>query len=80
MTQQTHPFAPPFFYSLGLIRDEVRELVAQNRISRKQSIYSLCEYIPPREWVCIESELENGGFLLRDCIGDLLSAEKWEND
>jgi len=40
----------------------------------------LCQYIPPREWVCIESELEKRDFLLRDRIGDLIGSEEWDND
>lgn len=80
MTQSTFTLPSPFFFSLGQIRDEVKQLVEDNQVSRHQSLYSLCEFIPPREWVCIEFELERCGFLLRDCVGDLLSAEKWEND
>ena len=68
------------YYSLQLIQDEVRELVEQGTLSRHQSIYSLCQYIPAREWVCVESELEKSDYLLRDRIGDLLSAENWDND
>ncbi|ANV82984.1 hypothetical protein AWQ21_00380 [Picosynechococcus sp. PCC 7003] len=80
MTQSVFALRSPFFFSLGQIRDEVKQLVEQNRVSRQQPIYSLCEYIPPREWHCIEVELERCGFLLRDCIGDLLGAERWDND
>lgn len=80
MTQSTLTLPPPFFSSLGLIQDEVKHLVEQKLVSRRQSLYSLCEYIPPREWTSIEFELERCGYLLRDCIGDLLSGEKWEND
>jgi hypothetical protein len=80
MTTQSLAFSSPFLFSLGQIRDEVRHLVEQNLVSRQQSLYSLCEYVPPREWDCIESELERCGFLFRDHIGDLLGAEKWEND
>lgn len=80
MTQPIFTLPSPFFFSLGQIRDEVKQLVEQKLISRRQSLYSLCEYIPPREWSCVEVELEQCGFLLRDCIGDLLAGEKWEND
>jgi len=48
-------------------------------VSRQQPIYT-CQYIPPREWVCIESELEKRDFLLRDRIGDLIGSEEWDND
>jgi hypothetical protein len=80
MIQSTLSLPNNFFVSLGQIRDEVRNLVEQNLVRRNQSLYCLCEFIPPREWNSIESELEKYGFLLRDCIGDLLGAEKWEND
>jgi hypothetical protein len=80
MAQSSFMLPSPFFFSLMQIRDEVKQLVDQNRVSRHQPLYSLCEYIPPREWSCIEVELERYGFLLRDCIGDLLGSEKWDND
>lgn len=67
-------------YSIDMIRDEVRQLVDNGNVSRQQPIYVLCEYIPAREWVCVECELERCDYLLRDRIGDLLSAETWEND
>lgn len=67
-------------YSLNVIRDEARHLVHKGSVSRSQPIYALCQFIPPREWVCIESELERCNFLLRDRIGDLMGQEKWEND
>ena len=66
--------------SFQFIQDEVRALVEKGTLSRHQPIYSLCQYIPAREWVCVESELENNDYLLRDRIGDLLSTEIWEND
>ncbi|MDE5106043.1 MAG: DUF4327 family protein, partial [Trichodesmium sp. St17_bin3_1_1] len=43
-------------------------------------IYTLCQYIPVREWACVEGELEECDFLLRDRIGDLIGSEKWDND
>ncbi len=67
-------------YSLDVIQDEARHLVEDGLISRQQPIYTLCQFIPPREWACIECELEKCDFLLRDRIGDLLGSEKWEND
>ena len=71
----------PFIqYSLDIIQDEARQLVQKGVISRQQSIYSLCRYIPAREWVRIECELEKGDFLLRDRIGDLIGREEWDND
>lgn len=67
-------------YSLDVIQDEARELVQKGVVSRNQPIYTLCQFIPPREWVCIECELERCNFLLRDRIGDLISQEEWDND
>lgn len=67
-------------YSLDMIQDEARELVRQGAVSRHQPIYILCQFIPPREWACIECELERCNFLLRDRIGDLMGREEWEND
>lgn len=67
-------------YSLDIIQDEARQLVQKGLISRQQPIYILCQYIPAREWACIEGELERCDFLLRDRIGDLLGREEWEND
>lgn len=67
-------------YSLNLIQDEARELVRKGKVSRQQSIYILCQYIPAREWAFVECELERCNFLLRDRIGDLVGREEWEND
>lgn len=71
---------PPVHYSMDVIREEARQLVQKGVVSRQQPIYSLCQYIPAREWVCIEDELENSDFLLRDRIADLIGREEWEND
>jgi len=70
----------PIYYSLDAIQDEARQLVQKGVVSRQQPIYNLCQYIPAREWVWIESELEKCDFLLRDRIGDLIGREDWEND
>lgn len=67
-------------YNLDAIKDEARQLVKQKLISRQQPIYTLCEYIPGREWICVELELEKNDFLLRDRIIDLLGREDWEED
>lgn len=71
---------PSIRYSLAVIRDEARRLVQQGIISRQQAIYTLCQHIPTREWIYVEHELEENYFLLRDCIGDLISYENWSND
>ena len=67
-------------YSLDVIQDEARHLVHEGVLSRQQPIYTLCQFIPPREWACVECELEKCDFLLRDRIADLIGSEKWEND
>jgi hypothetical protein len=67
-------------YPLSIIKDEARQLVQRGLVSRSQPIYILCQYIPAREWACIETELERCNFLLRDRIGDLMGREDWEND
>lgn len=67
-------------YSLDIIQEEARQLVKKGLVSRQQPIYTLCQYIPGREWVCVELELERNDFLLRDRIIDLLGREDWEED
>lgn len=67
-------------YSIEMIKDEVRHLVEKGTVSRHQPIYILCQYIPAREWVCVECELEQSDYLLRDQIGDLIASEIWDND
>jgi hypothetical protein len=67
-------------YPLSFIKDEARQLVQKGLVSRNQPIYTLCQYIPAREWAYIETELERYNFLLRDRIGDLMGREDWEND
>jgi len=67
-------------YSIDMIKDEVRQLVEKGTVSRHQPIYILCQYIPAREWVCVECELEKCDYLLRDQIGDLVSSEQWDNE
>lgn len=71
---------PSIQYSLKVIQDEARQLVHKGVVSRQQPIYSLCQYIPAREWVCVECELEKCDFLLRDRIADLIGREEWDND
>jgi hypothetical protein len=72
--------AAPTIYSIRMIQDEVRQMVEKGLVSRNQPIYTLCQYIPPREWVCVECELERCDYLLRDQIGDLIASECWDND
>ncbi|MDJ0676136.1 MAG: DUF4327 family protein [Calothrix sp. MO_167.B42] len=67
-------------YDIEVIRDEARQLVKKRLINPNQPIYALCKYIPGREWVCVELELERNEFLLRDHIIDLLGSEEWSED
>ncbi|BAC10000.1 DUF4327 family protein [Thermosynechococcus vestitus] len=67
-------------YSIELVKDEARRLVAKGVVSRQQPIYTLCQFVPLREWPLIEAELERCDFMLRDRIGDLIGRECWDND
>jgi hypothetical protein len=80
MSINTIPPATSVQYSIDVIQDEARQLVEKGVVSRQQPIYVLCQYIPAREWVCVECELERCNFLLRDRIADLMGSEEWEND
>ncbi len=70
----------PVQYSIDVLQEEARHLVEKGVVSRQQPIYVLCEYIPARDWVCVEYELERCDFLLRDRIADLVGSEVWDND
>ncbi|MFW6357969.1 MAG: DUF4327 family protein [Chroococcales cyanobacterium] len=74
------PTSPAIHYSIDMIKDEARQLLDQGLISRQQPIYVLCQYIPAREWVCVECELEKCEYLLRDRISDLVGGQEWDND
>ena len=67
-------------YDLEVIKEEARQLVNKGLVRRNQPIYALCQYIPGRDWVCVELELEENDFLLRDKIIDLLGREDWIED
>ena len=67
-------------YDIDAIKDEARELVQKGRVNRNQSICMLCKFIPPREWICFECELERNDYLPRDRIIDLLANETWDED
>ncbi|NJK47172.1 DUF4327 family protein [Candidatus Gracilibacteria bacterium] len=67
-------------YTIDTIRDEARHLVDSGVVGRQQPIYILCQFIPPREWICVEYELEQNDFLPRDPIIDLLDGEEWKDD
>lgn len=67
-------------YSLEVVKEEAKQLVEAGTLDRKQPIYALCRFIPPGEWECVELELEENDYLLRDQIADLLGREDWSND
>ncbi len=67
-------------YDIEVIKKEALQLVKKGLVNRQQQIYTLCKYIPPRDWVTFELELEKNEFLLRDRIIDLLNHELWEDD
>lgn len=62
MSTNTLPSSAFNHYSIQAIKDEARQLVEKGVISRQQPIYTLCQYIPAREWVCIEGELDKCDF------------------
>ena len=72
--------SPPIHYSITEIKDEVRQMLEKGIITRHQPIYVLCEFLPAREWLSVECELERCDYLLRDRIVDLISTERWIND
>ena len=67
-------------YSIADITNEARHLVEVGKINPHQSIYVLCEFISPREWIGAECELEKNDYLLRDHICDLLAKDEWSED
>ncbi|MGB5595144.1 MAG: DUF4327 family protein [Crocosphaera sp.] len=69
----------PTRYNIDVIKEEAARLVRQKRLDRGQPIYTLCKYIPAREWPDVECELERHDFLLRDSIIDLLNKEEWHD-
>lgn len=80
MSSNTVIAPPTAVYSLEILREEANQLVHKGVISRQQPIYILCQYIPAREWVLVECELERSNYLLRDPIGDLIGHECWRDD
>lgn len=67
-------------YSIDVLKEEARHLVECGSLSPHQPIYTLCQYIPGREWICVECELEDNDYLLRDPIIDLIGDIHWDND
>ena len=67
-------------YSLDEIKDEARHLVETGQIDLHQPICALCQFIPAREWIYAECELERNDYFLRDHICDLLAHDDWPQD
>jgi hypothetical protein len=67
-------------YSIEAIKCEACQLVDQGLVCCQQPIYTLCQFIPAREWQCFECELERNDYCLRDRIIDLLDHQEWDND
>ena len=80
MNTATVSLLPAFDYNIDTIKFEARQLVERGTVSSHQPIYVLCQYIPARQWVGVECELERNDYLLRDQIGDLLASECWDSD
>lgn len=74
------PIAPIIKYSIEMLKEEAQQLVYRGVLHRQQPIYTLCQYIPVREWPIVEWELEQHGYLLRDRIIDLMEKEVWLED
>lgn len=70
----------PVRYSIQDIRDEALQLVQKGLLHCQQPIYTLCQYIPAREWPAVECELERHDYLLRDRLIDLFAKEVWFTD
>ncbi len=75
-----NPIATSVHYTIEMIKAEASQLVYQGMLHRQQPIYTLCQFIPAREWPKVEWELEQYGYLLRDRIIDLLDKEVWVED
>lgn len=49
-------------YDIEVIKDETRLLISKGLVNRQQPIYTLCKYIPDRDWPFFELELEKMNF------------------
>lgn len=62
-------------YDLEAIKQEALNLIEEKKIDPQQKIQCLCDFIPPRQWICIECELEKNDYFLRDSLMDLLDGQ-----
>ncbi|MEL7332720.1 MAG: DUF4327 family protein [Cyanobacteria bacterium J06560_2] len=67
-------------YSIQVIQEEVRALVAKGSLSRHVQLYSLSRHFAPEDWQEIEHLLSLNEYLLRDSVYDLIGQESWVND
>lgn len=68
-------------YSLEALQKKAYSLVCRGVLDRQQPIYSLCQFIPARDWPEVECELERNDYLLRDRLVDLIAQlECWPSD
>ena len=67
-------------YNFDLIVEEVKALLEKGVINRFQPLYVLANYIPSKEWLTVELELEEKGYLLRHQIKEILTQQAWDND
>lgn len=68
-------------YSLEALQKDAYSLVCRGVLDRQQPIYSLCQFIPARDWPEVECELERNDYLLRDRLVDLIAQlECWPSD
>ncbi|MEY2983553.1 MAG: hypothetical protein RLZZ568_170, partial [Cyanobacteriota bacterium] len=52
----TSPPPPETVFSIELIRSTAIALVRQQRLDRQQPIYTLCQFIPAKQWFAVERE------------------------
>ncbi|OAB60466.1 hypothetical protein AY599_19345 [Leptolyngbya valderiana BDU 20041] len=67
-------------YTIDAIREDVRYLVSKGIVQRHEQIYELLRYVPSRDRIAFERELESHEYLLRDRIADLIPQERYQND
>ena len=80
MTLNTLLANSKYSYNFDVIVDEVRALLDNGNVTALQPLYTLANYIPEREWLAVEMELEENGYLLRDRISEILATQQWDND
>ena len=67
-------------YSIQVIKEEVRALVAKGALGKHVQLYSLSRFFDSQDWEDVERLLTLNEYLLRDCVCDLIGQESWIND